>query len=96
MAQVACSVPSPYTTQKKFPKQNIRCALVRIKIGVLETVNDIRKKLALRPYMRIDWKYGLVNSETCRKQKEWVLKIKAHAEDMTATLFKNLDIHMYV
>ena len=26
-------------------------------------------------------------------RKEWVLKIKTHVEDVTATLFINLDIH---
>ena len=28
-------------------------------------------------------------------KKEWLLKIKTHAEDVTATLFENLDIHRY-
>ena len=47
------------------------------------------------PYLRVDSKHRQCDSEQCRKRKEWVLKIKTHAEDVTATLFKNLDIHRY-
>ena len=55
----------------------------------------VNKQQIWRSYLRVDSKHRLCETEQCRKRKEWVLEIKTHAEDLTVTLFKNLDIHMY-
>ena len=58
--------------------------------------NGLIKTIQTMPsYLRVDSKHWLCDSEQCRKRKESVLKIKTHAEDVTVTLFKNLDIHRY-
>ena len=69
---------------------------VKLSVLVDASCTYVKKWLgSSKAYLRVDSKHRLCDSEQCRKRKEWVLEIKKHAEDVTVTLFKNLDIHTY-